>query len=457
VGISDESLRARHDRLDGGPRRILGIAAPALGALLAEPVYVLIDTAAVGRLGALPLAGLAIGGLVLTQVSTQLTFLTYGTTARAARRFGAGDRPAAVAEGVQATWLAVSIGLGILLVVEMLAGPIVNGLAGSPDIADRALSWLRIAVLGAPPMLVGLAGNGWMRGVQITVRPLVYVVCGLMVSGVLCVLLVHGLAGAPRLGLAGSAVANVIGQLVTAALFFAALAGQRTSLRPDPAVLAAQLRFGRDLVARSLAFQACFLSAGAVAARFGAAAVGAHQMAIQLWSFVANGLDSLAMAAQALVGAALGAGRTTGAIELAWRITRWSLIFALLLAAVFAAGHDVIPRVFSTAPQVLDQARAAWWFLVVLIPLGGVVFALDGVLIGAGDAAFLRTTTLAAALIGFLPAIWLSLAFRWGLAGIWTGLLLFVVLRLVAVVIRTRSGKWLVTGVLPVSSESRGE
>lgn len=454
--VSDES-RSRDDRLDGGPRRILGIAVPALGVLLAEPVYVLLDTAVVGRLGVLPLAGLAIGSLVLTQVTTQLTFLTYGTTARAARQFGAGDRAAAVGEGVQATWLAVSIGMVIVVLVEALAHPVVTVLAGSPDIAGRALTWLRVAVLGAPLLLVGLAGNGWMRGVQNTVRPLGYVVCGLTVSGVLCVLLVHGLAGAPRLGLAGSAVSNVVGQIVTATLFLAALRAERVALRPHRRILLAQLRYGRDLVARSLAFQACFLSAGAVAARFGAAAVGAHQMAIQLWSFVSNGLDALAMAAQALVGAALGAGRTDAAVELAWRVTRWSTVFALLLAAVFAAGHTVIPQIFTSSPQVQDQARVAWWFLVALIPLAGVVFALDGVLIGAGDAAFLRTATLAAAVIGFLPAIWLSLAFGWGLAGIWTGLVLFVVVRLVTVVIRTRSGKWLVTGVMPASSADREE
>lgn len=296
--VSEKSGQARDGGLDGRPRRIVAIAVPALGVLLAEPVYVLLDTAVVGRLGALPLAGLAIGSLVLTQVSTQLTFLTYGTTARAARQFGAGARAAAVGEGVQATWLAVSIGLVIVVLVEALARPVVDVLAGSPDIADRALTWLRIAVLGAPLMLVGLAGNGWLRGVQNTLRPLAFVVCGLVVSGVLCVLLVHGLAGAPRLGLAGSAVANVIGQSLSAALFLAALSRERVALRPQPAVLAAQLRYGRDLVVRSLAFQACFLSAGAVAARFGAAAVGAHQLAIQLWSFVTNGLDALAMAAQ---------------------------------------------------------------------------------------------------------------------------------------------------------------
>jgi putative MATE family efflux protein len=445
----------QHGRLDGGPGQILRLAVPALGVLSAEPVYLLLDTAVVGRLGTLPLAGLAIGSLVLTQVGTQLTFLTYGTTARAARWFGAGDRPAAVREGVQATWLAVGIGTLVLVVMQVLARPVVAALAGSPAIADQSLRWLRIALCGAPLILIGLAGNGWLRGVRSATRPLLFAVCGLLVSGVLCVLLVHGLLGAPRMGLAGSAVANVVGQIVTAALFLTALAAERGALAPQPAVLAAQLRAGRDLVLRSLAFQACFLSAGAVAARFGAAAVGAHQLAVQLWGLLANVLDSLAIAAQALVGAALGADRPALATGLAWRITRWSAVFALLLAAVCAVGHTLIPRLFTTAPDVLAQAAVVWWFLVALIPLGGVVFALDGVLLGAGDAAFLRTATLTAALVGFLPAIWLSLACGWGLAGIWTGLLLFVLVRLAAVASRTRSGKWLVTGVAPASVSNR--
>lgn len=435
----------------GGPRDILRLALPALGVLVAEPLYLLFDTAVVGRLGALALAGLAIGGLILAQVSTQLTFLTYGTTARAARRHGAGDRAGAVSEGVQATWLAIGIGIVIVLVMQAVARPVASVLAGAPDIAAQACAWLRVALFGVPSVLIGLAGNGWLRGVQDTVRPLRYVVAGLCVSGLLCPVLVHGLLGAPRLTLVGSAVANVTGQAVTAVLFLAALAQERGTagpaffrLRSD--VLRAQLVLGRDLVARSLAFQACFLSAGAVAARFGAAAVAGHQLVLQLWNFVALALDSLAIAAQALVGAALGAGAAQSARALGWRVTRWSVAFSLVLAGVFAAGFGALPRIFTSDSGVIDQAHLAWWFFVCLVPVAGVVFALDGVLLGAGDAAYLRTATLAAAVVGFLPLIWLSLAFHWGLTGIWTGLALFVVLRAIAVVVRARSDRWLVTG-----------
>ncbi|MBD0322669.1 MAG: MATE family efflux transporter, partial [Aldersonia sp.] len=272
------------DDLDAGGRRIFGLAVPALGVLVAEPLYLLFDTAVVGRLGALALAGLAVGGLILTQVSTQLTFLSYGTTARAARMHGAGDRAGAVREGVQATGLGLGIGVIIVIVVQLLASPVTELIAGGHDIADEALSWLRVALFGAPLILVGMAGNGWMRGVQDTIRPLRFVVAGLAVSAVLCPVLVYGWFGAPRLELVGSAVANVVGQSIAGVLFISALVREQVELRPRFAVMRAQLVLGRDLIARSLAFQACFVSAGAVASRFGAASVAAHQIVLQLWN-----------------------------------------------------------------------------------------------------------------------------------------------------------------------------
>ncbi|MGQ4597583.1 MATE family efflux transporter [Nocardia sp. R6R-6] len=429
-----------------GPKRILGLALPTLGVLVAEPLYLLFDLAVVGRLGALALAGLAVGGLILAQTSSQLTFLSYGTTARSARRHGAGDHRGAVAEGVQATWIAIVVGAAILLLAQSFAVPLTNAIAGGADIAGAALGWLRIALFGVPLILISMAGNGWLRGIQETRRPLVYVVVGLAISAVLCPVLVHGLCGAPRMGLPGSAVANVAGQAVMAALFLNALIRERVSLVAHWSVMRAQLVLGRDLIVRSFAFQACFVSAAAVAARFGAASVAAHQLVLQLWNFLALALDALAIAAQTLTGAALGAGDAPGARGIARRVTWWSEIFSLVLAAIFAAGAAVLPRLFTADPQVLDRTHVVWWFFVALIPLAGIVFALDGVLLGAGDAAYLRTTTLGAALVGFLPAIWLSLAFGWGVAGIWSGLAVFMVLRLVAVTWRALGGRWVRVG-----------
>jgi Na+-driven multidrug efflux pump len=247
------------------------------------------------------------------------------------------------------------------------AGGVPAELGSTPRSRDRLCRpWLCIAIVGAPAILVSLAGNGWLRGVQDTVRPLRYVLAGFGLSALLCPLLVYGRLGLPHLGLAGSAVAYLAGQWLAALLFGRALLAERVPLRPDRIALRAQLVLGRDLVVRTVAFQACFVSAAAVAARFGAAAL-----------------------------AAIG-----------------------------------VP----------------WWFLVAQLPFAGIVFALDGVLLGAGDAAFMRTATVVSALVGFLPLTWLSLVFGWGLAGIWSGLSMFIVLRLVFVGWRAVSGRWTGTG-----------
>ena len=414
--------------------------------LAAEPIYLLFDIAVVGRLGVLPLAGLAIGGLILSVVSSQLTFLSYGTTARSARFYGAGDRTAAVGEGVQATWLALGLGLAIVAVVQVAAVPIVSAIAAGGDIAAAALPWVRIAIAGVPAILISAAGNGWMRGVQDTMRPLRYVLIGFGASAVLCPLLVYGWLGLPRLELAGSAVANLVGQWLAALLFCRALLVERVPLRLDLSVLRAQVVMGRDLVLRTMAFQACFISAAAVAARFGAAALAAHQVVLQLWNFLALVLDSLAIAAQSLVGAALGAGQTTHAKSVAWRVTVFSTLAASVLATVFAVGASVLPSLFTDDRSVLDAMGVPWWFMVAQLPIAGIVFALDGVLLGAGDAAFMRSATLVSALVGFLPPIWLSLVFGWGLVGIWSGLSAFMVLRLGFVGWRAFSGRWVVPG-----------
>jgi putative MATE family efflux protein len=248
--------------------------------------------------------------------------------------------------------------------------------------------------------------------------------------------------------LAGSAVANVVAQLVPAALFTRALVSEQVPLRPVVPVLLAQLGMGRDLVLRSLSFQVCFLSAAAVAAHISVAVAAAHQIVLQLWFFLALVLDSLAIAAQSLVGAALGAGDDRKARSMAWQITRYGLVFGLLLGMLFAVLADVLPRVFTAEPSVLAAIGGPWWLFVAIQPVAGVVFGLDGVLLGAGDAAFLRTATLIAAGLGFLPTVWASLLFGWGLVGIWTGLVAFMLLRLVAVLARAWSGRWVVLGAV---------
>jgi putative MATE family efflux protein len=214
-------------------------------------------------------------------------------------------------------------------------------------------------------------------------------------------------------------------------------------LRPRPAAIRTQLGIGRDLLLRAAVLQLSFLVAAGVVAREGTAELGAHQIALQLFFFLALVLDAYAIAAQTLAGHALGAGRPDEARATARRVALWGLGTGVLVAAVLLALRGVLPQVFSSDPAVLDRAGAVWWFLALMQPLAGVVFALDGVLMGAGDVGYLRTVTIGAALVGFLPLSLLSLPMGWGLAGVWTGLDLFIGLRLVAVLARVTGSRWL--------------
>ena len=422
------------------PATVLSLAVPALVVLAAEPIYLLVDTAVVGHLGTLSLAGLAVGGGLLGWAAALLNFLAYGTTARAARRAGAGDRAGAVAEGVQATWLAVLLGLGVVVVFECLAGPLARLMAGGDGpVADAGELWLRIACLGAPLLLISQAGNGWLRGVQELRRPVRFAVAGYGVGVVLCPLLVHPVGW----GLVGSAIANVIGQAVAAALFLRALLRERAPLRPRPRSLRAQLVIGRDLLLRAAVLQLAFLSAAAVVARFGAASLGAHQIALQLWLFLALVLDAYAVAAQTLVGHALGAGRPDDARATARTVLLWGLATGVVVGGLLMALRPALLPLFTGDPVVRDHATLVWWFLAGMQPLAGIVFALDGVLMGAGDVGYLRTVTIGSAVLGFLPLSLLSGPLHWGLTGVWTGLTLFIVLRLVGVLVRVAGSRWL--------------
>ena len=424
-------------------RRIAALALPALVVLAAEPIYLLVDTAVVGHLGRVPLASLAIGGTLLAVTAWLGTVLAYGTTGRAARSFGAGSRRSAVEEGVQASWLALGAGLAMLVIIQLGAGPVTRLLAGDPEVAAGARTWLRIASLGIPFILLVFAGNGWMRGVQETRRPLYYVLGANILSAALCPLLVYP-AG---LGLSGSALANVAAQVAGGGLFLRALVREGAPLRPHWDLLRKQLVLGRDLLVRGVTFQICFLSATAVAARFGAASVAAHQIGLQLWMFTALALDAVAIAAQSLVGAALGRNDVPGARHTAARIAWIGALCGLAFAVVIGALATILPKIFTTDAAVIDQAHIVWPWFVGMLPLGGIVFALDGVFIGAGDARYLRNLTIIAGLCGFLPIIWLSLALGWGLTGIWAGLTVFVVLRLIALLWRLRNDAWAIPGV----------
>jgi putative MATE family efflux protein len=428
----------------GTTRQLLSLSVSALVVLAAEPLYILVDTAVVGHLGSVQLAGLGVAGALMALLTIVGDFVEYGTTSRAARWFGAGRTADAVNEGVQASWLAAGIGAVVVLVGELFAGPLTSLLAGGSGATQHAAeSWFRIAVIGMPGIMLVLAGNGWMRGVQRTREPVIIVLAANALSALLCPLLVYT-AG---LGLEGSAIANLVAQSIGSVLFVVALARAAKRARPQRPVMRAQLVTGRDLFVRSAAFQVAFLTAAGVASRMGTAQIAAHQIGLQLWEFTALLLDSFAIAAQSLVGAALGSSDAAAARQMAWHVSRWGLYAGAVIAAVLAAGWVIIPEVFTASVDVQHQAHVLWPWFVAMLPAAGIVFALDGVLIGAGDVGFLRTITVVAAVFAFAPLNLAALHWHWGLGGVWAGLTAFILVRLVGMVWRARGERWVVLGV----------
>jgi len=418
--------------------------------LAAEPVYLLIDGVVVGRVGATELAALGIGSLLLTLLGTQMNFLSYGTTARSAREFGAGRTDLAVREGLQASYLAVAVGALVLAVLFPLLGPITGALTPDPSVAAEARQWLLVAGWGIPLILLTAAGNGWLRGVQRTREPLLFVVGGIAVSTLLCVVLVFGLGPFPEMGLHGSAVANVVGQGLAAGGMLVALALQvrRHGISPRPRlrIIATQLRLGGNLIVRTAAFQVTFFVAAKTAGAAGNATLGAHHLGGQMWSLISLVLDSVAIAAQSLVGQALGARDAARARRFVRHTAGWSLGIGVVLAAGIAALHAPIVSLLTADPEVASQFRIAVFAAALLCIPASVVFGLDGVLLGAADAAFLRRLTVVTALLCYLPMLIATSVFGWGLAGIWAGLGMFILGRGVGVVWRVRGDSWMRLG-----------
>lgn len=424
-------------------REVLALALPALGALVAEPLYVLGDTAIIGHVGTRPLAGLALAGLLLSEILGFCTFLEYGTTARAARLYGAGEHERALDAGVQATWLAVVLGLALVAAIELAAAPTLHAMAGgSTPAAAQALRWIRIAALGSPFVLVTAAAQGWMRGFQDTRTPLYVIGAANLASIAISAALVFG-AG---LGIRGSAIANVVAQAASGGLFLVLLTRRGAPLAPSWARMRRQLASARDLGLRTFAFFVAFTVAASVAARTGDAALAAHQIGAQIWVFTALFLDSTAIAAQALIGRLLGAGATDVAGRLARRLLWAGTFLGLGFALVLGAGFAVIPRLFTSDRAVLDQAGVLWPWLVAMMPFNGWVFALDGILFGAGDLRFMRNVTVIAAVAGYLPITLMTAHEGWGLTGIWFGLSAFIWVRVAVGAARWRGRRWLVGG-----------
>ena len=432
-------------------REILRLAVPAFLALIAEPLFLLADSAIVGHLGTAQLAGLGVASGALVTAAGIFVFLAYGTTSVVARHLGAGDDRAAIGAGIDGLWLSVGLGAVTAVVTALAARPICAAFGASPAALEQATTYLRISALGLPAMLVILAVTGVLRGLQDTTTPLVASVAGFGANIALNIAFVYGL----HWGIWGSAWGTVIAQTGMAAGLVAVLLvkahARHARLRPHPGRVLAAARTGVPLLVRTLALRATLLVTTWVAASLGDVPLAAHQVAMTVWSFLAFALDALAIAAQAITGRALGAGDREGVRLAMGTMVRWGVWGGLTVGLGVAALHGVLPGLFTNDPAVREALGAA----LVVVGLGqavaGYVFVLDGVLIGAGDGRWLAWG-MVLTFVAYLPVILTVRA--WGPSGsavrdvvvLWLAFTAFMVIRGAGLWWRARRDDWMVVG-----------
>jgi putative MATE family efflux protein len=433
------------DDAPASARAILRLAVPALGALAAEPLYVLADTAIVGHLGTPQLGGLGVASTILLTGYTAFIFLAYGTTGAVARRMGAGDERGATHLAVQGLWLAAGLAVVSAAVLWVLGPPLIGLLGADGDVADHALVYLRISLLGLPALLVTMAGTGYLRGIQDARTPLVVAVTTSIANLVLQVVLIEGFDR----GIGASALATVLAQTGGAAVYLAKVVGgaRRTGagLRPDRAALRRLATIGRDLLVRTAALRLALGASTAVAARLGVVPLAAHQVAFEVLTFLSLSLDALAIAGQSLVGTDLGAGAAARARATGRRILVWGGGAGVVTGLAIALVRQPLAGVFTDDAAV--EALAAdllLWVAVLQVP-AGVVFALDGILIGAGDLRYLARAMVGAALL-FVPCAATVVVTDAPIGWLWAALCLLFLARLGPLLRRFQRGEWAVLG-----------
>nr|BFE84931.1 MATE family efflux transporter [Planobispora longispora] len=400
-------------------RQILKLAVPAFGALIAEPLFLLTDTVIVGRLPAPALGALGVASTVLSALVGLCVFLAYGTTAAVARQIGAGDTRRAIRHGVDGLWLAAGVGLAAIAAVWPLAPYLVHLLGAEGELARQAVTYLRVSLLGVPSMLLVLAGTGVLRGMRDAMTPLLVSVGAFALNALLNVLFVLGLGW----GVAGSAWGTVLAQTLAAAVYLVMMfARHRAPFRPDPAGIRAAGTAGAALVVRTACLQAVLIIATSAATRMGEAQIEAHTIIFRIWTLLAFALDAIAIAGQTITGHSLGAGDVAGTRAATRRMVAWGVGSGVALGLLVIVSGPFLPGLFDAEAAVARELSAPLWVAALLQPVAGVVFVLDGVLIGAGDQSYLARagvwTTLA-----YLPAVllvlvsgaaWSRCGRRWG-------------------------------------------
>ncbi len=454
---SNGSLRA--DGPAGQRREIMRLAVPAFLALVAEPLFLLADSAIIGHLGTTQLAGLGVASAALITAANIFVFLAYGTTSIVARQVGAGSERLAVGAGIDGLWLAITIGIVTGALVAVYAAPLCALFGASPAALAQAVTYLRVSAVGIPAMLVVLAVTGVLRGLQDTRTPLVASVVGFSANIALNLLLVYGL----HLGIAGSALGTVLAQsgMASALVIIVTRRARRlgASLRPHPGRVLRAALDGVPLLVRTLALRFVLLLTTWVASGLGDVPLAAYQVSATVWTFLAFALDALAIAGQALTGKALGAGDVAGARSATRTMLVWGVMGGGMLGILVLATHSALPRLFSSDPAVQSALAAALVVVAFSQPIAGFVFVLDGVLIGAGDGRWLAYAQ-CGLLVLYLPLI---LTVRTAgpslLAGadspaaqghaltvLWLTFVVFMTMRGVALGWRARGDAWLITG-----------
>ncbi|MER5861730.1 MATE family efflux transporter [Kitasatospora sp. NPDC002040] len=433
--------RRRHDR------EILALAVPAFGALVAEPLFLMADSAIVGHLGTAQLAGVGVATAVLSTATGVFVFLAYATTAAVARRIGAGDRRAAVQQGIDGIWLALLLSVGVVALTLLLAPQAVDALGASATAAPYGVTYLRISALGIPAVLLVMAATGVLRGLQDTRTPLRVAIGGFAANLLLNLGLVYG-AG---LGVAGSAWGTVLAQTGMAGVYvLVVVRGARregAGLRPDLPGIRACAKAGGPLMVRTLSLRGVLMVATAVAATLGDVEVAAHQIAMTIWIFLAFVLDAIAIAGQAIIGRYLGASDVPGTRAATRRMIEWGLCVGVLLGLLLVLARPLYVPLFSSDPVVRQQLSDVLLLVALTEPVAGVVFVLDGVLMGAGDGRYLAWAMLGT-FAAFAPVALLVPVLGGGLAGLWWAMNLFMLVRAAFLCLRIRTGHWLVTGAV---------
>ena len=450
--VSRPAAPATGGKAGGSSRQILHLAVPAFGALIAEPLFLLADSAIVGHLGVAELAGVGLAATVLQTAVGLMVFLAYSTTPAVARLLGAGRRADALAVGRDGLWLALLLGAVLATAGWLSGGWLLSTMGAGGEVLGFAHEYLMVSMAGIPAMLLVLAAMGVLRGLQDTRTPLLVAGAGFAVNIVLNFVLVYGL----NLSVGGSALGTVVAQWGMAAIYLVivlrAARAEKVGLRPDWAGIRTVSRVGSWLIIRTLSLRIAILATVLVVTAQGPVNLAAHQLAMTLFTFLAFALDALAIAAQALIGKELGAGNLTIVHTLTRTMTRWGLGFGVVTGLVLWAVAGGVGWIFTNDAGVHQAVAAALLVMALGQPLAGYVFVLDGVLIGAGDARYLALAGLVN-LVVYLPLLFWIHAAALGdtpvaLAWLWAAFSLgYMAARGLTLGLRARSGRWIRLGV----------